>query len=278
MGKQWIWLAVHLEIRDSPKLRALYKMLDISKAEAVGFLVLFWMWATSNCSRDGEIISATIDDIDDAVGWKGRRKRLSCALADAGWIDTKGSRMYIHDWLEYAKPYYDYQDRLERDRLRKAGSRAILTNSEANEIPVDIPTESPEELPVDGRGEFLPLHNNTLHNNKDISILSDQFTDFWTTYPRKDDKQAALRCWKARIKEGIEPTDMITAAKSYAAKRAGQDPQFTKQAKTFIGRDKPYLDYLDDSAIVEKKADEVPDECMAPLPCLVDFMREREDQ
>lgn len=72
------------------------------------------------------------------------------------------------------------------------------------------------------------------------------FAEFWTAYPRKRDKQRALRVWRTRIKAGDSPVAMIAAAKHYAeeCKREERPEQFTKHATTFLGPDVPYREYV----------------------------------
>ncbi len=72
------------------------------------------------------------------------------------------------------------------------------------------------------------------------------FDQFWETYPRKVDKQAALRKFIAQITKGYLPADLIGAAKHYAAycKANETDMQYIKHAATFLGRDKPFAEFI----------------------------------
>ncbi|MHB0976872.1 MAG: DUF4373 domain-containing protein [Candidatus Aquicultorales bacterium] len=72
------------------------------------------------------------------------------------------------------------------------------------------------------------------------------FEAFWSHYPRKNEKIAAFLKWKARIKEGVKESDLIAAAKNYAADCVGNgtERKFTKQAKAFLGHTKPYEDWI----------------------------------
>lgn len=60
------------------------------------------------------------------------------------------------------------------------------------------------------------------------------FGAFWLVYPKRRDKQDALKAWTAAIKAGADPQRMITRATEYARERAGQDPKFTKYPATWI--------------------------------------------
>ncbi len=82
---------------------------------------------------------------------------------------------------------------------------------------------------------------------KSKEAYSEDFERFWGAYPRKVEKQRAWRCWKTRLREGFEPEMLIEAAENYAAecRRAGTDERYRKHAATFLGPDKPFLEWLD---------------------------------
>ena len=73
-----------------------------------------------------------------------------------------------------------------------------------------------------------------------------EFELIWSVYPRKKEKQAAYKCFLARVKEGHRPRDMLLAAQRYRDEcaRLGTEERFIKHAKTFFGPNKPFLDYL----------------------------------
>ena len=68
------------------------------------------------------------------------------------------------------------------------------------------------------------------------------FEEFWKLYPKREGgnpKAAAERKWKARIKAGTLPAEMIAGAQRYAAyiKTPATEARFVKQAQTFLGPD-----------------------------------------
>ena len=78
------------------------------------------------------------------------------------------------------------------------------------------------------------------------SAYSADFEAFWAAYPRKLEKKATWRAWRARRKSGVAPGDMIRAAEHYAAakRQQGAAPEHIKHAATFIGRDEHYLEFV----------------------------------
>jgi len=74
-----------------------------------------------------------------------------------------------------------------------------------------------------------------------------EFEEFWSNYPRKLDKRRAFKAWKARLKEGTDPLDIIQAGINYAnyCKKQGFEQRFIKHGSTFLGPDKSFLDFVD---------------------------------
>lgn len=140
-GDFMAWVAVYQQVRDHPKLRDLCRKLNISRQEALGLLVFIWLWGLNNTDRSGKILSATVDDIAEAAYWRKDPKVLYAALIECRWIDEKDGAVYIHDWDEFNKPYFDYIDRKEKDKLRKR-----TRNSDGNSV--EIPPETPQEFHV----------------------------------------------------------------------------------------------------------------------------------
>ncbi len=75
----------------------------------------------------------------------------------------------------------------------------------------------------------------------------EDFEKFWNIYPRKIQKKGAFRNWNSRLKCGLTPSEIVEAAKNYAAfhKAAGTQENFIKYPSTFLsGVDEPFEDYL----------------------------------
>ncbi|PKM90317.1 MAG: hypothetical protein CVU87_02720 [Firmicutes bacterium HGW-Firmicutes-12] len=77
-------------------------------------------------------------------------------------------------------------------------------------------------------------------------IYKDDFEKFWSFYPRKVEKIAAFKAWNTRLKEGEQPESIIKAAQTYAAecKRSKTEYKYIKHGSTFLGPNKPFLDYI----------------------------------
>jgi len=101
----------------------------------------------------------------------------------------------------------------------------------------------------------------TLQNKKEVrqndeiplaeqkAEYSEDFTIFWKTYPKRkggNNKKLAWKNWKAQIKKGTTPVELITAAKNYhdeeiAAGNVGT--RFVKMTSTFLGSSDHWKEY-----------------------------------
>lgn len=81
---------------------------------------------------------------------------------------------------------------------------------------------------------------------KPPTVYSEDFETFWTAYPRKKEKAAAWKAWQTRIKDGVQPLDLITAANHYSSDcvRNHTEPRFIKHAKSFLGPTRPFEDWI----------------------------------
>lgn len=117
----------------------------------------------------------------------------------------------------------------------------------------DTPAENSSGNPT-GTDEGAQFEANSAEagNGTEYSV---EFEEFWQVYPRRKEKAAAFSCWKSRLKEGHLAADIITAAQRYAKECVdkGTEISYIKQAKTFLGPKKPFLDYLDENILKQER-------------------------
>lgn len=239
------WISVH-KSADGPKLRDLRKKLKASKFESIGILVYLWWWGLDNAEKDGHILHADKEDIEEClagagVGCKIPASTIVEALIETGWIDDTEKGYYIHDWEVWQEQWYKAKERREHDAKRKRESRAKGSSSGTTTTGRDSPTDSPQ----DG------------HEESQLTILGDSaettearysvgFEAFWKTYPRKIGKGEAYKKYLARIKSGFSEEELLLAAQNYAlqCKRLKTENMYIKHPKTFLSDSTPFIDYL----------------------------------
>lgn len=77
------------------------------------------------------------------------------------------------------------------------------------------------------------------------SANDSEFDKFWAVYPKRPgaNKIQTRKQWDARIKQGAFAEEMIYGAMRYAGycTALNTEPQYIKQAATFVGPNKHYL-------------------------------------
>jgi hypothetical protein len=140
------WISVHEQLKDHRKVRDLMRSLRCGRQEAIGTLVMLWMWGINNADRDGNLINTTASDIMDGIMSRGQSGVNPVdALMDAKWIDKISDTHYIlHDWDVWQKQWYDAIDKREKDTLRKRRERATKPP-----CPLDSHADSPRDVHTD---------------------------------------------------------------------------------------------------------------------------------
>ncbi|EPB9485466.1 helix-turn-helix domain-containing protein [Citrobacter farmeri] len=83
-------------------------------------------------------------------------------------------------------------------------------------------------------------------NRSSKENYSSDFDQAWQAYPKRaggNSKAAAFKAWKARLKDGVKPEDMLAGVKRYAAyvrATGSTGTQYVKQAATFFGPDRHF--------------------------------------
>lgn len=213
------WIELHDGVWEHHKTLKLRAALDITLVETVGHLLSLWHFTLRNSVDEGDLENWGEDGIEHAARWEGAAGKFIKALRGVGLLDG----FKVHDWTDFTLHYHSYlqrQDRIKaqvRDRVREWRQRqnkisnATVTRCNAETIPT-IPT------------------NNNLHQTNSA------FDAFWSAYPRKIGKQAALKAWK-RVKPGLASVDKIL--KAVTAQK--QSDQWTRDNGQFIPHPSTWL-------------------------------------
>lgn len=162
-------------------------------------------------------------------------------LVDEGKWETVETGWLIHNYAKWQNSREQIEAVRERDRNRKANNRS-------EDIPDGIRTESrrnPDGIQPAVNQNTKPKHNNQNDSSSDESntpqtphrdadAYTPEFEAFWTAYPRKKDKRAAWKAWKAALKRA-DPEAIISAAKAEA--RRPCDLKFRKYPASWLNAD-----------------------------------------
>lgn len=84
-----------------------------------------------------------------------------------------------------------------------------------------------------GEGSGSKTTPSTANGKRKKHFYPPEFEEFWSAYPRKDDKVAALRAWKRAIAGGVS-ADVLREGASRYSRDPKRDPNFTKYAERWI--------------------------------------------
>lgn len=85
------------------------------------------------------------------------------------------------------------------------------------------------------------------------------FEEFWSAYPRKQEKAKAYASYKARLADGFSEDELMTAVKRYAdeCEARNTEKRYIKLCATFLSANTPFVDYLGDYKPEEKQTGKV---------------------
>lgn len=192
--------------------------------------------STAKLERDTGLSESTI------------RRKLD-ALEDAGLIE-KGNQEIVKAYIERGdrRPVcYDL-------KMEKPG--VIVTPREERGVTVTdtgchgdangVSTESERGVTVTPKPS-LTINKPSVNQSR---VIDEQFEEAWRLYPKREggnSKKSALKAWTARIREGIDPSSLVSATRSYAVamQKAGNvGTRYVRQAATFFGPDLHFEEYL----------------------------------
>jgi len=239
------WISVDQKLMGA-KLRTLYKAIGCSKSEAIGILITLWLWGLDNCDMDGLIPSAEPGDIaemlETGIADNLDPEMVVHQLIECGWIDEQDGGLYLHDWSDWRSYYNSYMNRKKNHAEYMRGKRSKSRSDSECDSHSDSHSDHHSELTVSITKE---ISSDTPQKSATEKYGAD-FENFWEQYPRKADKGACFKKYKARIKDGYSPDELLTAAQNYRlqCERDHTDQKYIKHGKTFLGESLSFTDYL----------------------------------
>lgn len=64
--------------------------------------------------------------------------------------------------------------------------------------------------------------------------IEDLFAEFWAAYPRRQDKRAGEKAWRAAVKRGVDPARITEAAVAYARQQTGRERRYIKLPASWL--------------------------------------------
>jgi len=259
-----------------------HKVLRVAAAlhEEPDLVALSFIATLAYCRRlapDGDLSELGIDGLCLKLRWHGvcAARTVLEAMVDVGFLALEPLR--VKNFLDQHRRLLAAQ-RAKRVRERKRDESVTPRDESEPEsvTPRDAALLVRDEC-VTEREREREREKEKEQGQKHCAIESDDslaaFDLFWSHYPRKLQKQAALRAWRARLNDQRPPDDMVQAARHYAehCAAAHTEPRFIKHASTFIGPDVPYLDWVEgepEEAVVAPRSGRAVDSAFGAIGAL----------
>lgn len=215
-----------------PKTRKLIKR----HGQAAGWnLICLFLFVSSN-RPDGNLFGMDAEDIELAADWSGADGEFVTALTDFGFLDCTEEGYAIHDWSEH-NPWAASSGL----RTLKARWNAVKRHHGEEEACRQVPEYHPEGTAVkatgdatstdiavqgvDGSNAPLPTQSVSKPKHKAKPLALARFAEFWSVYPRRDDKAKAMQAWSKHGCDALADA-VITGAKRYAAEKADSERRY----------------------------------------------------
>lgn len=223
------WIQSYLDLGDHPKVKRLSSALGTSAPTTVGHLHFLWWW----CMRyapDGELGHFTPAEIADAARWEGDPDVLFAELCAAGFIDRDVDdahvSAHVHDWYDYGgRRLAQMESNRERQQAHRDRKKGVTVTSRLCHTLEKSRKELTHCSSAGADDGACPVDN---------SEQDTDFAAFWTAYPRKLSKQAALKRW--RHLSAADRDAAIVAAGHYArwVRDSGTEKRFVVYPARFL--------------------------------------------
>ncbi len=153
------WIESHTSLEKHSKVIRLRVAMRWSKNETIGFLHRFW-WTVLETSHSGdvtalsspEVMAETLDMSPEIAG------KVFDSMLELGWIEHRGDRYLVHDWLDYAGRYLA-ESKYKRSPGKMGEIRKIYNvQGQSKDRPgtvrglSTIPTNQPTNQPTQKKG------------------------------------------------------------------------------------------------------------------------------
>ena len=157
-----MWIKAHASLTRHPKTKRLGRTLGISVPEAIGHLMMLWLWAM-DYAQDGDLSCFEPEDIADAAGWDGDPDQLidallSCSPRGHGFLDrTEDGGLVLHEWDEHCGDEFERR-RKDAERKRTARQKDIQRTHDEETMDATRPSDGhPTDIQRTSDGHPTPV-------------------------------------------------------------------------------------------------------------------------
>jgi DnaD/phage-associated family protein len=156
------WIELHQAIWTHWKTYELAEMLGIDETYAAAHMIRLWTWALDN-APNGELTNRSFSIIAKGAGWKGNAEEFVQSAIKAGWIDSDGDEIHLHDWYDYAGRLLEKRE-ANKERARKSRERT-------RNVRATYAQHSHNECATNANVAGLPNHTIPNHTEPNINLV-----------------------------------------------------------------------------------------------------------
>jgi len=202
------WIKVENSTPNKPEILRIARMLGITKDDAFGKSMRFWIWLDANCV-DGVVDGVVSTDVDAIVECDG----FSDALTKVRWLSINEN-----DETLVITNFKNHNGETAKKRASKNKRQANWRNKVDGDVDKDASTDATTRE----------------EKRRDKEIYKEKFNQFWLIWPKKVCKDTAK---KSYIK--IKPDDLLQAKIIKAVKSQAlmwSDPQYIPNPSTWLNQ------------------------------------------
>jgi hypothetical protein len=138
---------------------------------------------------------------------------------------------------------------LNYQKLQKIACTSDSSQIElGSELGIELAIEHKQEVTKNHKEKIPPLPPKGRRvKSRSSDEYTPEFETFWSNYPkdRRIDKLAAFAKWKARLKQGVNPEDLIFAARAYGYQIVADQTaaKYIMHPETFLGDKERWVKY-----------------------------------
>lgn len=174
----------------------------------------------------------TLEEAEEHVAFHGQ----TAAKFRANW--TKVSRCFAEREGRYFNSRLD-EERAKQKEWRRKSSKGGKIAADRKRNGGSTTLAPPLDNGSSGR-QYTPSLSPSPTPKTTTPPIDALFEEAWADYPKRagNSKADTRKQWLARVREGVDPLDMVGGGRRYRAfvEAEGTEPRFIKQAQTFFGR------------------------------------------
>lgn len=233
------WIKMRMSLQSHPKVVRVLSATKTDKFRVIGGLHAVWCLFDAH-SEDGVLPGYTRETLDHIIGWDG----FAEAMISVGWLEeSEDNSLKMPEFDEHNGQSAKRRAEDTKRKRQKRNQKDVRNVSD--KCPQQGRTEcGPEKRREEKENPLVDSDEPTGKQPKAKSAKNDpppEFETLWSEYPQREGpnpKRDALKAYRARMREGVRPDDLIAGVLRYRdwlMRKGKVGTEFVQRASTFLG-------------------------------------------